>query len=191
MSRGRVLNQLSGRVGVFLSPPFVRRERYRHRDGRRSPSPDRHRKRPRRCVWVDQGGWDRGGGAVAVLTSALLSRSASRDRKRSRWEEERERRSESSSAPSRERSYASARNRDAEEAAPERERGGFPARAREGEAAVTEHDREKEKGEEEREEEELLKPAWIRCTHAESYYSNDPMDQVVPCPADGCSLVPG
>uniref|UniRef100_A0A3P9QFU9 Ribonuclease 3 n=1 Tax=Poecilia reticulata TaxID=8081 RepID=A0A3P9QFU9_POERE len=31
---------------------------------------------------------------------------------------------------------------------------------------------------EEKEEEELLKPAWIRCTHAESYYSNDPMDQV-------------
>uniref|UniRef100_A0A669EEC6 Ribonuclease 3 n=1 Tax=Oreochromis niloticus TaxID=8128 RepID=A0A669EEC6_ORENI len=24
----------------------------------------------------------------------------------------------------------------------------------------------------------LLKPAWIRCTHAENYYSNDPMDQV-------------
>lgn len=35
------------------------------------------------------------------------------------------------------------------------------------------------KAEEEKEEEELLKPAWIRCTHAESYYSNDPMDQVV------------
>lgn len=44
---------------------------------------------------------------------------------------------------------------------------------------MPEHDREKEKGEEEKEEEELLKPAWIRCTHAESYYSNDPMDQVV------------
>uniref|UniRef100_A0A667YSF1 Drosha ribonuclease III n=1 Tax=Myripristis murdjan TaxID=586833 RepID=A0A667YSF1_9TELE len=41
-----------------------------------------------------------------------------------------------------------------------------------------EREREKEKGEEEKEEEELLKPAWIRCTHAESYYSNDPMDQV-------------
>lgn len=25
----------------------------------------------------------------------------------------------------------------------------------------------------------MLKPAWIRCTHAESFYSNDPMDQVV------------
>ncbi|CAF98721.1 unnamed protein product [Tetraodon nigroviridis] len=129
------------------------RERYRHRDSRRSQSPDRHRKRPR-------------------------SRSGSRERKRSRWEEERERRSESSSAPSRERSYVSARNRDSEEAVPERERGGFPTRGREGEPALPEHDREKEKGEEEKEEEELLKPAWIRCTHAESYYSNDPMDQV-------------
>uniref|UniRef100_A0A3Q3W0M3 Ribonuclease 3 n=1 Tax=Mola mola TaxID=94237 RepID=A0A3Q3W0M3_MOLML len=29
-----------------------------------------------------------------------------------------------------------------------------------------------------KEEEELLKPAWIRCTHSESFYSNDPMDQV-------------
>lgn len=45
--------------------------------------------------------------------------------------------------------------------------------------ADRERDREKEKGDEEKEEEELLKPAWIRCTHAESYYSNDPMDQVV------------
>uniref|UniRef100_A0A671Y650 Ribonuclease 3 n=1 Tax=Sparus aurata TaxID=8175 RepID=A0A671Y650_SPAAU len=35
-----------------------------------------------------------------------------------------------------------------------------------------------EKVDEEKEEEELLKPAWIRCTHAENYYSNDPMDQV-------------
>lgn len=56
---------------------------------------------------------------------------------------------------------------------------------------LSEHDREKEKGDEEREEEELLKPAWIRCTHAESYYSNDPMDQVVLPPASGCSLIPG
>lgn len=32
---------------------------------------------------------------------------------------------------------------------------------------------------EDEEEEEFLKPAWIRCTHAENFYSNDPMDQVV------------
>lgn len=31
----------------------------------------------------------------------------------------------------------------------------------------------------EEEEEELLKPVWIRCTHSENYYSSDPMDQVV------------
>uniref|UniRef100_A0A8D3BVF7 Ribonuclease 3 n=1 Tax=Scophthalmus maximus TaxID=52904 RepID=A0A8D3BVF7_SCOMX len=39
-------------------------------------------------------------------------------------------------------------------------------------------EKEKEKGDEEKEEDELLKPAWIRCTHAENYYSSDPMDQV-------------
>uniref|UniRef100_A0A673CRI8 Ribonuclease 3 n=1 Tax=Sphaeramia orbicularis TaxID=375764 RepID=A0A673CRI8_9TELE len=80
------------------------------------------------------------------------SRSTSRDRKRGRWEDERERRSEGSSSVSRERSYSSVRSRDPEEAF--------------------------EKGDDEKEEEELLKPAWIRCTHAENYYSNDPMDQV-------------
>ncbi|KAF6719972.1 Ribonuclease 3 [Oryzias melastigma] len=89
------------------------------------------------------------------------SRSSSRDRKRSRWEEEKERRSEGFS---RERSYTSVRTRDSEDASDrERER---------------EREREMAKAEEEKEEEELLKPAWIRCTHAESYYSNDPMDQV-------------
>uniref|UniRef100_A0A8C6PAD3 Ribonuclease 3 n=1 Tax=Nothobranchius furzeri TaxID=105023 RepID=A0A8C6PAD3_NOTFU len=77
------------------------------------------------------------------------SRSTSRDRKRGRWEEEKDRRSESSSGQSRERSYSSVRSRDADE-----------------------------KADEEKEEEELLKPAWIRCTHAENFYSNDPMDQV-------------
>ncbi|XP_029955449.1 ribonuclease 3 [Salarias fasciatus] len=90
------------------------------------------------------------------------SRSSSRERKRSRWEDEKDRRSESSSGPSRERSYSSsARSREPDEAADEREK-----------------EREKERGEEDKEEEELLKPAWIRCTHAENFYSNDPMDQV-------------
>uniref|UniRef100_A0A667YSD3 Drosha ribonuclease III n=1 Tax=Myripristis murdjan TaxID=586833 RepID=A0A667YSD3_9TELE len=82
------------------------------------------------------------------------SRSSSRERKRGRWEEEQRDRRFEGSGPSRERSYTSLRKRDKE------------------------REREKEKGEEEKEEEELLKPAWIRCTHAESYYSNDPMDQV-------------
>ncbi|XP_061777506.1 ribonuclease 3 [Nerophis ophidion] len=114
------------------------RERYRHRESRRSQSPDRHRKRPR-------------------------SRSTSRDRKRGRWEEERDRRSESSSVMSRDRGYSSTRSRESEESVADRER---------------EAEREKEKVDEEKVEEDLLKPAWIRCTHAENYYSNDPMDQV-------------
>ncbi|XP_043961162.1 ribonuclease 3 [Gambusia affinis] len=88
------------------------------------------------------------------------SRSTSRERKRGRWEEEKERRSDGSSGPSRDRSYPSLRSRDSDEAFGERDR---------------QRDREKEKYDEE---EEQLKPAWIRCTHAESYYSNDPMDQV-------------
>ncbi|XP_055364465.1 ribonuclease 3 isoform X2 [Betta splendens] len=89
------------------------------------------------------------------------SRSTSRDRKRGRWEEERDRRSDSSSGLSKERSFSSVRNRDTDETFADRER-----------------EKEKEKADDEKEEEELLKPAWIRCTHAESYYSNDPMDQV-------------
>uniref|UniRef100_A0A3B1ILH9 Ribonuclease 3 n=1 Tax=Astyanax mexicanus TaxID=7994 RepID=A0A3B1ILH9_ASTMX len=80
------------------------------------------------------------------------SRSGSRERKRVRGDEERERRTEGGN---RERSYTSTRgSREPEELSP-----------------VQRHD-------EEREEEELLKPAWIRCTHSENYYSNDPMDQV-------------
>ncbi|XP_041670054.1 ribonuclease 3 isoform X2 [Cheilinus undulatus] len=126
------------------------RERYRHRESRRSQSPDRHRKRPR-------------------------SRSSSRDRKRGRYEEERDRRSESSSGLSRERSYTSMRSRDSDEAPADRERERERERERDRDR---EREREKEKTEEEKEEEELLKPAWIRCTHAENYYSNDPMDQV-------------
>uniref|UniRef100_A0A3Q3J8T1 Ribonuclease 3 n=1 Tax=Monopterus albus TaxID=43700 RepID=A0A3Q3J8T1_MONAL len=91
----------------------------------------------------------------------IYLRSTSRDRKRGRWEEERDRRSECSSGLSRERSYSSVRSRDSEEAFGDRER-----------------EKMKEKGDDEKEEEELLKPAWNRCTHAENYYSNDPMDQV-------------
>ncbi|XP_029385060.1 ribonuclease 3 isoform X2 [Echeneis naucrates] len=99
------------------------------------------------------------------------SRSTSRDRKRGRWEEERDRRPEGSSGLSRERSYSSIRSRDSDEAFSDRDRERERERDRERE-------KEKEKVDDEREEEELLKPAWIRCTHAENYYSNDPMDQV-------------
>lgn len=83
----------------------------------------------------------------------IRNRSGSRERKRRRVEEEKERRTDSASS-SRERSVNYSRTRDAEETSTDRH--------------------EEEKGEE-----ELLKPAWIRCTHAENYYSNDPMDQVV------------
>ncbi|XP_076617623.1 ribonuclease 3 [Chaetodon auriga] len=110
------------------------------------------------------------------------SRSSSRDRKRGRWEEERDRRSESSSGPSRERSYSSIRSRDCEEVFADRERERERERDRE---------KEKEKGDDEKEEEELLKPAWIRCTHAESYYSNDPMDQVGDSTVVGTSKLRG
>ncbi|KAK7122917.1 hypothetical protein R3I94_019889 [Phoxinus phoxinus] len=82
----------------------------------------------------------------------IHSRSGSRERKRRRVEEEKERRTDGASS-SRERSVNSSRSREAEETSTDRH--------------------EEEKGEE-----ELLKPAWIRCTHAENYYSNDPMDQV-------------
>uniref|UniRef100_A0A8C8JFE1 Ribonuclease 3 n=1 Tax=Oncorhynchus tshawytscha TaxID=74940 RepID=A0A8C8JFE1_ONCTS len=75
-------------------------------------------------------------------------RSGSRERKRGRWEEERDRRSDG------------------------------PGMSRDRERSYTSRG-EREKGEgDEREEDELLKPAWIRCTHAENYYSSDPMDQV-------------
>uniref|UniRef100_A0A3Q2Y1D0 Ribonuclease 3 n=1 Tax=Hippocampus comes TaxID=109280 RepID=A0A3Q2Y1D0_HIPCM len=94
------------------------------------------------------------------------SRSTSRNRKRSRWEEERDRRSESSSAPSRDRGQSFGRGRDSEECASG------------GEREPGEAERDKDRGEDEAEDDDLLKPAWIRCTHAESFYSNDPMDQV-------------
>uniref|UniRef100_A0ACB8FBU8 Uncharacterized protein n=1 Tax=Sphaerodactylus townsendi TaxID=933632 RepID=A0ACB8FBU8_9SAUR len=76
------------------------------------------------------------------------SRSPSQDRKRPRWEEDRDRWSENAT---REKSYTSIKDKEPEEAAVEK----------------TEED-----------DEDLLKPVWVRCTHSESYYSSDPMDQV-------------
>ncbi|XP_067286296.1 ribonuclease 3 [Pseudorasbora parva] len=81
----------------------------------------------------------------------IRSRSGSRERKRRRVDEEKERRTDGGSSS--------------------RERPGL-SRSREAEEMPT------DRHEEEKGEEELLKPAWIRCTHAENYYSNDPMDQV-------------
>ncbi|KAM6456845.1 ribonuclease 3 isoform 1-T1 [Liasis olivaceus] len=76
------------------------------------------------------------------------SRSPSQDRKRPRWEEDKERWSENAN---REKSYTSIKDKEPEESAGEKN---------------------------EEEDEDLLKPVWVRCTHSESYYSNDPMDQV-------------
>ncbi|NWU04122.1 RNC Ribonuclease, partial [Urocynchramus pylzowi] len=78
------------------------------------------------------------------------SRSPSRERKRTRWEEDRERWSENQSS-SKEKNYTAVKDKESEENASEKN---------------------------EEEDEELLKPVWVRCTHSESYYSNDPMDQV-------------
>ncbi|ETE64838.1 Ribonuclease 3, partial [Ophiophagus hannah] len=75
-------------------------------------------------------------------------RTGSQDRKRPRWEEDRERWSENAN---REKSYTSIKDKEPEEATGEKN---------------------------EEEDEDLLKPVWVRCTHSESYYSNDPMDQV-------------
>ncbi|XP_054671064.1 ribonuclease 3 isoform X2 [Grus americana] len=81
---------------------------------------------------------------------AAGSRSPSRERKRPRWEEDRERWSENQSS-SKEKNYTAIKEKESEENASEKN---------------------------EEEDEELLKPVWVRCTHSESYYSNDPMDQV-------------
>ncbi|CDQ74550.1 unnamed protein product [Oncorhynchus mykiss] len=146
------------------------RERHRHRDSRRSQSPDRHRKRPRSrsrdaCLYSL---------SFALFPNVTITHSIY------------------VCLSLQERSYTSARSRDTEPEVSidrdreremergerERERG---ERERErGERERGERERgEREKGEgDEREEDELLKPAWIRCTHAENYYSSDPMDQV-------------
>uniref|UniRef100_A0A8B9HA98 Drosha ribonuclease III n=1 Tax=Astyanax mexicanus TaxID=7994 RepID=A0A8B9HA98_ASTMX len=132
------------------SPDRRRAERFRseHDRGRTSP---RHRSRERsreRYRHRDS----RSSPPSDRHRKRPRSRSGSRERKRVRGDEERERRTEGGN---RERSYTSTRgSREPEELSP-----------------VQRHD-------EEREEEELLKPAWIRCTHSENYYSNDPMDQV-------------
>lgn len=78
------------------------------------------------------------------------TRSSSRERKRRRVEVEKERRTDGGTS-SREKTVSSRREAD--------------------ETSSKCHVEEKA-------EESPLKPVWIRCTHAESYYSNDPMDQV-------------
>ncbi|XP_076146357.1 ribonuclease 3 isoform X2 [Alosa pseudoharengus] len=141
-------------------------ERRRSEGGRyradydRPRSPPRHRSRERsreRYRHRDS----RGSPPLDRHRKRGRSRSSSRERKRGRWEEERERRSEvSSGSASRERSHTSSAS---------------SFRSREAEDTPTPSDRHDD---EKDEEDQLLKPAWIRCTHAENYYSNDPMDQV-------------
>ncbi|KFZ46501.1 Ribonuclease 3 [Antrostomus carolinensis] len=89
-------------------------------------------------------------GRIVFICFLPLSRSPSRERKRPRWEEDRERWSENQSS-SKEKNYTPIKDKESEENASEKN---------------------------EEEDEELLKPVWVRCTHSESYYSNDPMDQV-------------
>ncbi|OCT74492.1 hypothetical protein XELAEV_18033471mg [Xenopus laevis] len=76
---------------------------------------------------------------------------SSREHKRSRWEEDTESLSESPSS-TKEKSSISVKDKD----------------------SLDENLLERN----EEEDEELLKPVWVRCTHSESYYSSDPMDQV-------------
>ncbi|ELW66134.1 Ribonuclease 3 [Tupaia chinensis] len=78
------------------------------------------------------------------------SRSPSREKKRARWEEEKDRWSDNQSS-GKEKNYTSIKEKEPEETLTDKN---------------------------EEEEEELLKPVWIRCTHSENYYSSDPMDQV-------------
>uniref|UniRef100_A0AAZ3RVP8 Ribonuclease 3 n=1 Tax=Oncorhynchus tshawytscha TaxID=74940 RepID=A0AAZ3RVP8_ONCTS len=135
------------------SPDRRRPEGGRHRseyEQRGRTPPTRHRSRERsRYVLVPCPTYN------VLIYILVISRSGSRERKRGRWEEERDRRSRDTEP---EVSIDRDRDREREMERGERERG--------------------ERERDEREEDELLKPAWIRCTHAENYYSSDPMDQV-------------
>uniref|UniRef100_A0A8C9E197 Ribonuclease 3 n=1 Tax=Phocoena sinus TaxID=42100 RepID=A0A8C9E197_PHOSS len=79
-----------------------------------------------------------------------VHRSPSREKKRARWEEEKDRWGDNQSS-GKEKNGSSVKEREPEESLPDRN---------------------------EEDDDELLKPVWIRCTHSESYYSSDPMDQV-------------
>ncbi|XP_075069035.1 ribonuclease 3 isoform X1 [Mixophyes fleayi] len=80
------------------------------------------------------------------------SPSPSRDRKRGRWEDEDKDSTSESLSSTKEKSYTSSKDKDLLD------------------------DNLLERNDEE--DEDLLKPVWVRCTHSESYYSSDPMDQV-------------
>ncbi|XP_039379783.1 ribonuclease 3 isoform X2 [Mauremys reevesii] len=140
------------------SPDRRRQESSRHRsDYDRGRTPPRHRSYERsrerereRHRHRDSRGSPSSERSYKKDYKRTGSRSPSRERKRPRWEEERERWSENQSA-SKEKSYTAIKDKEPEEIISEKN---------------------------EEEDEELLKPVWVRCTHSESYYSNDPMDQV-------------
>ncbi|XP_060047173.1 ribonuclease 3 isoform X1 [Erinaceus europaeus] len=138
------------------------RERQRHRDSRRSPSLERSYKtefkRSRRSYGPEPAGCtpELPGDIVKNTdnwpppTESMNHRSPSREKKRTRWEEEKDRWTDGQSS-CKEKNFTSTKEKELEETVLEKN---------------------------EEEEEELLKPVWIRCTHSENYYSSDPMDQV-------------
>ncbi|XP_055278206.1 ribonuclease 3 isoform X1 [Moschus berezovskii] len=142
------------------------RERHRHRDSRRSPSLERSYKKefkrsgrsygllvapePAGCTPESPGEIIKYTESWAPPLETVSHRSPSREKKRARWEEEKDRRSDIQGS-GKEKNYTSIKEKEPEEALPDKN---------------------------EEEEEELLKPVWIRCTHSENYYSSDPMDQV-------------
>ncbi|KAM3928432.1 ribonuclease 3 [Leptodactylus fuscus] len=80
------------------------------------------------------------------------SSSPSRDRKRARWEEDEKEAASESQSSRKESSYTLLKDKELLD-----------------EGLMDRNDEE---------DEDLLKPVWVRCTHSESYYSSDPMDQV-------------
>ncbi|XP_069814236.1 ribonuclease 3 isoform X2 [Dendropsophus ebraccatus] len=80
------------------------------------------------------------------------SPSPSRDRKRGRWEEDEKETSSESPSSRKENTYTMVKDKEPLD-----------------EGLLDRNDEE---------DEDLLKPVWVRCTHSESYYSSDPMDQV-------------
>uniref|UniRef100_A0A3Q2WVT6 Drosha ribonuclease III n=1 Tax=Haplochromis burtoni TaxID=8153 RepID=A0A3Q2WVT6_HAPBU len=106
-------------------------------------------------------------------------RHRSRDRSRERYRHRDSRRSQSPDRHrKRPRSRSTSRDRKRGRWEEERDRSDRDRERERERERDREREKVKEKGDDEKEEEDLLKPAWIRCTHAENYYSNDPMDQV-------------
>uniref|UniRef100_A0A8C8JDI9 Ribonuclease 3 n=1 Tax=Oncorhynchus tshawytscha TaxID=74940 RepID=A0A8C8JDI9_ONCTS len=165
-------------------------EKQQQMDDRSQRSPERSRGGRHDDHRQQKGGYaygSRGGGDRHKMDFPMNQRGKDRGRSpdrrrpeggRHRSEYEQRGRTPPTRHRSRERSRERHRHRDSRRSqSPDRHRK-RPRRERERERGERERG-EREKGEgDEREEDELLKPAWIRCTHAENYYSSDPMDQV-------------